>query len=90
MQPAPYDVPSPVSNLSGEQLGHYKVLEPLGAGGMGVVYRAQDTVLGRMVALKVLPTTSSTDPEAVNRFRQAFGVGIGRDSYPIRRKTKNP
>ena len=70
MQPAPYDVPSPVSNLSGEQLGHYKVLEPLGAGGMGVVYRAQDTVLGRMVALKVLPTTSSTDPEAVNRFRR--------------------
>ena len=70
MPPAPYDVPSPVSNLSGEQLGHYKVLEPLGAGGMGVVYRAQDTVLGRMVALKVLPTTSSTDPEAVNRFRR--------------------
>lgn len=59
-----------MSNLSGQQLGHYKVLEPLGAGGMGVVYRAQDTVLGRMVALKVLPTTTSADPEAVNRFRR--------------------
>lgn len=59
-----------MSNLSGDQFGHYKVLEPLGAGGMGVVYRAQDTVLGRMVALKVLPATSSTDPEAVNRFRR--------------------
>ena len=59
-----------MSNLSGQQLGHYKVLEPLGAGGMGVVYRAQDTVLGRLVALKVLPTTASTDPEAVNRFRR--------------------
>ncbi len=59
-----------VTNLSGQQLGHYKVLEPVGAGGMGVVYRAQDTVLGRMVALKVLPTTSSTDPDAVNRFRR--------------------
>ncbi|MGD9903425.1 MAG: protein kinase [Vicinamibacterales bacterium] len=59
-----------MSNLSGQQLGHYKVLEPLGAGGMGVVYRAQDTVLGRMVALKVLPTTASSDPEAGNRFRR--------------------
>ena len=59
-----------MSNLSGQQLGHYKVLEPLGAGGMGVVYRAQDTVLGRLVALKVLPTTASADPEAVNRFRR--------------------
>ena len=60
----------PVSNLSGQQIGHYKVLEPLGAGGMGVVYRAQDTVLGRMVALKVLPHHHSSDPEAVNRFRR--------------------
>jgi serine/threonine protein kinase/TolA-binding protein len=59
-----------VSNLSGQQLGHYKVLEPLGAGGMGVVYRAQDTVLGRMVALKVLPAASSSDPEAVSRFKR--------------------
>ncbi len=59
-----------VSNLSGQKLGPYTVLEPLGAGGMGVVYRAQDTMLGRMVALKVLPTTSSDDPDAVNRFRR--------------------
>ena len=65
-----YDDYSAVSNLSGQQLGHYTVLEPLGAGGMGVVYRAQDTTLGRMVALKVLPATSSSDPEAVNRFRR--------------------
>ncbi len=59
-----------MSNLSGQKLGHYTVLEPLGAGGMGVVYRAQDTMLGRMVALKVLPATSSEDPEAINRFRR--------------------
>ena len=71
MQRPSYDVSSLVSsNLSGQQLGHYKVLEPLGAGGMGVVYRAQDTVLGRLVALKVLPATSSDDPEAVSRFRR--------------------
>lgn len=70
MYPQPYDDVSAVSNLSGQQLGHYKVLEPLGAGGMGVVYRAQDTILGRMVALKVLPATSSSDPEAVSRFKR--------------------
>ena len=66
----PYDEAFAVSNLSGQNLGHYTVLEPLGAGGMGVVYRAQDTMLGRMVALKVLPATSSSDPEAMNRFRR--------------------
>ena len=69
-QGRPYDGAFAVSNLSGQKLGHYTVLEPLGAGGMGVVYRAQDTMLGRMVALKVLPATSSEDPEAVNRFRR--------------------
>ena len=69
-QSRPYDGAFAVSNLSGQKLGHYTVLEPLGAGGMGVVYRAQDTMLGRMVALKVLPATSSSDPEAVNRFRR--------------------
>ena len=66
----PYDGAFAVSNLSGQKLGPYTVLEPLGAGGMGVVYLAQDTMLGRMVALKVLPATSATDADAVNRFRR--------------------
>ena len=58
------------NSLVGQTLGHYKILDQLGAGGMGLVYRAQDTKLGRQVALKVLPTTLSSDDESVERFRR--------------------
>jgi serine/threonine protein kinase/TolA-binding protein len=58
------------TSLVGQTLGHYKILDQVGAGGMGVVYRAQDLKLGRQVALKVLPTGNSATDEAVERFRR--------------------
>ena len=53
---------------SGSRLGHYEILEPLGVGGMGEVYRARDSVLGRDVAIKVLPADFAADSERLARF----------------------
>ena len=54
----------------GQKLGPYEILAPLGAGGMGDVYRAKDTRLGRDVALKVLPESFARDPDRLRRFEQ--------------------
>jgi eukaryotic-like serine/threonine-protein kinase len=62
------EAPAPV--LSGQRIGHYQILSPLGAGGMGQVYLAQDTKLGRPIALKLLPARLLQDAEQVRRFER--------------------
>ena len=59
-----------MSLAAGSRLGPYEIVSPLGAGGMGEVYRARDTRLHRDVALKVLPDAFATDPDRVRRFQQ--------------------
>jgi serine/threonine protein kinase len=56
--------------LIGESLGPYKIIEKLGAGGMGEVYLAEDTRLGRQVAIKVLPSSVQDNPEGLARLEQ--------------------
>ncbi len=73
-------VPSPSSatlapaeelpTVAGRRLGHFELIEAIGAGGMAAVLKARDLELGRIVALKILPPEAAHDPESVNRFKQ--------------------